>query len=171
MALRPGAFSAIDLFAQLTGLRDYGAGPSGEMKSKTRYASGTGDRQAENLFFDERTLVGGASETLDLTTILNGNDQALGAAEVAVFGIQTNATNPAGVRMDDSPANPWTAFLSSSGATDDAQLDFPPGVTMAFDAPLDGSYAVNAGSRAFQMTNLDGGTDAIYRIFILTRDS
>lgn len=172
MALQPGARVKLDIFAQLAALSGYKGGPYCDTPSVDQaFGSGSGSNQAENLHCSARNLAASTSETINLETIPNGNGVGLGAAEVVVFIIQAAVANTSNIRVDDSPATPWLALLSSSGATDDAQLDIAPGCTVALIAPPDGSYPVNAGSRSFDVTNLDGANAADYTLFVLTRDS
>lgn len=171
MALSLPARISMNFLAQLAPNGDEGGGKIGEVLLDLLLSSGTGDNQGDGLFFDSRVLVAAANEDIDLQTILDGNSVALGAAEVAILIIQTPATNLGTIRMRDSAATPWLSFLSSGGATDDAQLDFPPGVTMLLAAPLDGTYAVAAGNKIINFINLDGVNSNTYLLAVIPRSA
>ena len=63
------------------------------------------------------------------------------------------------------------SFLSASGATDDAQLDFPPGTTMMLFNPIDAAYLVAGGNKIINFINLDGVNSNTYLIAALTRSA
>jgi len=73
--------------------------------------------------------------------------------------------------MRDSAANAWTAYLNASGATDDAQLDFPPGVTQILVATPAATYAVSGTDKVINFLNLDGSNSNTYLIAVLTRSA
>ena len=171
MALAKPARVFASLDSQLLPNGDEGGGKTAEVLLDLLLANGTGDNQADGQLFDSRTLVASANEDIDLQLILDGNNLALAAAEVVILIIQTPATNLGTIRMRDSAATPWISFLSSSGATDDAQLDFPPGVTMLLAAPVDGTYAVAGGNKIINFINLDGVNSNTYIITVLPRTS
>lgn len=171
MALAIPAQIRMEFFAQLAPNGDEEGGKIGRVLADLFFANGTGTNQGDGLFFDQRTLVASANEEIDLQLVTDGNNQALGAAEVAVMVIQTPSTNQGTIQWDDSAATPWIAFLSSSGATDDAQLAFPPGVTMFLTAPVDGTYAVAGGNKIINFLNLDGANSNTYTIAVIPRTS
>ncbi|NRA03739.1 MAG: hypothetical protein HRU00_14165 [Myxococcales bacterium] len=171
MALSPQTRIALSLFAQLTPNGDEGGGKIAELDFDVVWASGTGTSQADDMYQDSRTLVASANEDIDLQTITNGNGVAMASAEVVAIAIETPQTNAGTIRLRDSATNPWISFLSSSGATDDAQLDFPPGATMVLAAPLDGSYAVAAGNKTLNFINLDGSNSNVYKLTLITRSA
>ncbi len=160
------------LFTFLTQLRPDGdeeGGPVIEIKVDERLTNGNGANQAAIPVKSVRTLGAGASETIDWTTFVDGNGNAINAVEVVYWGILADVANGAGIQIDDSPANPWTSFLRSSGATDDAQNEILPGGFVIAGTTADPAYPVAAGNRAFQVTNLDGANAATYTIFAATR--
>lgn len=170
MAIQPGAVFQLFTRAQLTALAGYGAGPDGEIKIDEEFGSGSGDNLAENLHASSRNLGASANETIDLQTILNGNGAALNAAQVVVFIIKAAATNTGTLRIDDSSTNPWSALLSSSGATDDARLDIAPGACLALVSTGNATYPVSGTSKTFVVTNTVAAA-ATYELFVLTRDT
>lgn len=170
-SLQPGARVFFEAVAQLVPSAGFTSGPLKRLRVDQAIANGTGTNQAQNLHYSMRNLTASASETIDLQTIPNANGNALAAVDVVVFIVKAADTNGANIRLDDSPANPWTALFSSSGATDNAQLDIAPGACVPVLAFVDGSYPVSGSSKAFQVTNTDGAAAADYELFILTRDA
>ena len=160
------------LFTFLTQLRPTGdeeGGPLVEIQIDERLTNGSAAGQATHPIKEVRTLAAGASETIDWTTIVDGNGDAINAAEVVFWGIIADPGNGAGIQIDDTPANPWSSFIRSTGATDDAQIEIPPAGFIIAGTVADPAYAVAAGNRAFQVTNLDGANAATYTIFAATR--
>ncbi len=133
------------------------------------FANGTGANQADGVFFDSRVLVASANEDIDLQLILDENKNALAAEQVAVLIIQTPATNLGTIQMNDSAATPWISYLSSSGATDDARLDFLPGTTQILVCTPAVAYDVGAGNKIINFINLDGVNSNTYLLAVLTR--
>ncbi len=171
MALAVPAQIGMNFRAQLAPDGDETGGKIGEVLVDLLFANGTGTNQGDGLFFDSRVLTSSSNEDIDLQTILDGNGNALGAAEIAILIIQTPSTNLGTIEMNDSAATPWVSFLTSSGATDDAELKFPPGVTMFLTAPVDGSYAVTAGNKIINFLNLDGSNSNTYLLAVIPRTS
>lgn len=171
MALALPSQIGVNFRAQLAPNGDEAGGKIGEILVDLLFANGVGANKADGLFFDSRVLVASANEDIDLQTILDGNGIALGAVEVAVLVIQTPATNEGTIQMRDSSANAWTAYLNASGATDDAQLDFPPGVTQILVATPAATYAVSGTDKVINFLNLDGSNSNTYLIAVLTRSA
>lgn len=171
MALSPLTKIFVAIFAQLTPDGDNSGGKIAEVSVDLGWSSGSGDNQADGVFHDSRTLIASATETIDLQTILDGNGNALGAAEIAALIIECPQSNQGDIQMDDSAATPWLAWLASSGATDDATLTLKPGVSQILVAPLDGSYPVSAGAKLINFVNLDGANPNTYTITAIVRQS
>ena len=134
-------------------------------------ANGVGANQADGLFHDSRDLVASANEDIDLQLIQDENKNALAALQVVLLIIQAPSTNQGTIRMRDSAATPWLSFLSSSGATDDAQADIIPGAFVVVGCPVAAAYAVAGGNKIINFINLDGANTNTYVLTILTRSA
>jgi hypothetical protein len=173
MALTAGTQAFLRLYAQQAANPSYGAGGDAEVRVEVEYGSGAGDRLAEALHFSSRTLAGAAAESIDLTTILDANGDALAAAQVMIFCLEADESNVDAVRLDvgNAVANSWTALVSASGAVDQARLDIQPGAVVPLISWKNGAYPVSGTSKVVQVTNLDATTDATYRLFVLASRS
>lgn len=170
MALSPLTKILISVFAQLKPDGDEGGGKIAEVSIDVGWASGNGNNQANGLFGnDTRTLAASANEDIDFTTILDGNGNALNAEDIAALIIECPQSNQGDIQARDSSANPWTGWLASSGATDDATLTIKPGAAVVLVSPIAGSYPVNAGSRVLNFINLDGSNPNDYTITAVVR--
>lgn len=171
MALSLPAQLGINFRAQLAPNGDEGGGKIAEILVDLLFANGTGANQADGVFFDSRDLVASANEDIDLQTILDGNNVALGAAEVVVLIIQTPATNLGNIQLNDTAANPWISWFASSGATDDAEMIFLPGTTNLLVCTPAAAYAVAGGNKTMNFLNLDGVNTNTYILALLTRSA
>ncbi len=170
MALNIPTQIGINFRAQLAPNGDEGGGKIGEILVDLLLGNGVGANQADGMFFDERSLAGGANEDIDLQTIVDGNGVALGAAEIVVLIIQTPASNTGTIELNDSAANPWISWLNSA-VGQDATLDFLPGTTNVLVCTAAAAYAVAGGNKTMNFLNLEGGATNVYTLAILTRSA
>lgn len=142
-------------------------GNRGSIDLDALWGNGTGDDASEAIFFDgSRSLAASTNEDIDLATALDMQGQALALAEVRLLAIQTPETNLGTIQMSPSTVDGWTSYLSASGATDNPQLDFPPGTTKFISVGPDGAFAVGGGNDSINFANLDGANANVYKIFI-----
>lgn len=168
MAIAPRARILFELLSVLLPAGDGGGGSTiSTPKVDEAWGSGTGVRQVEDQFGDIRTLAGGANEDIDLQVVQNENGDAIALTAARLIVIQADPANGAGIRVStDAAVTGFTAWLSSSGATDDPQLDIPPGGTEISIAPTT-AHVVAAGAKTINIENLDGANPATYTIAVL----
>lgn len=164
MALRVARFR-LQVLSQLSPTGDKVGGALGETLIDERYASGTGDRQADADLFDVRTVVGLATDTLDLQTVNDSNGVALGAAEVVDFCITASESNTGNLRITPAAATPWNGLLGAAG-----EHDLKPGASLVLHSTQDGDYPISAGNKALEIENL-GAASAVYTIHVIVRRS
>lgn len=156
-----------DISAILAALGELSDGPRGVLGVDERWGNGSGGQAVQTMYYDQRSLAGGANEDIDLKTDLDGNNVALAMVEARVFIIQCPGTNSNGIQMTPSTVDGWDTFLSASGATDDPQITVQPGATVILIAPKDGSYAVAASNDSVNFLNLDGAGANTYTLMVL----
>lgn len=161
-----GARFLLDLFSVLETLGDGTGGPVAHLTLDERFASGTGDRQADGRRFEVRTLGASAGETLNLQTDLDEFGNALAAAEVVVFVLRAHASNVGNLRVTPGAVEPWNDLLGATG-----QHDLRPGAALVLFSTADGDYPITAGNRQLDVDNLDGGNPASYTLYALVRQS
>lgn len=144
---------------------DYAGKLRGQILTDRSFAEGTTTNKADKWWFDDATVTGSGTNSVDLQTQVGAGGSAMGLVDVRVFALKAPTTNGADLRITPNATNGWTALFSSSGATDDPQIDVAPGTTLILLAPVDNAYPVSATDKVFDITNLDGSA-ATYTILI-----
>ena len=155
----------VTMGATLTKTRDMGviAQDALSFTRKFELLTGVGAGQADKLFYDERELTTGANETLDLSGVLVdafGDTFTIARikaiallAESAVVGTVANTTD---LTFGAAAANPWVAFLNSTGTV----TLKPGGLVFACCGPADAvGWVVTGGTGdQFKISNAAGAT-------------
>lgn len=125
---------------------------------------GTGDNQADTIFYDQRTLANGASEELDLSgTLLDALGQTVNLTKVKAMYFGADPTNTDTIVIGGAAGSQFVAWVGT--ATDKVKI-MPSG--FLFVAAPVGGYAVGAGTTdKLKVLNSAAGAQAIYDVIIL----
>ena len=131
--------------------------------------SGVGANQADEVWFDTRTLTTGANEDLDFSGTTLQNAFGVNIAFVKVNGIFVLAlsTNTTNLTVGNAAA---TQFLAGFGGATHTWI-LKPGDWIAVATPAAAGWAVGAGATdLFRITNA-AGASASYKIAVIGRRS
>lgn len=127
--------------------------------------AGAGGTLANNSFGpQQRTLAGGANETLDWTNFTNSlqeTAQSFGTAIRFFYLVHLPTSTASGIRIGNVGAGAWLPLNWPAATT----LDFKPGEFVIIGAPTTtGLPVVGAGARLLKVLNLDGANAATYEV-------
>ncbi len=148
--------SALDLGAQ-------GQVPLNFAKA-AEFANGTGANQANQLFFDERTIAASSSEELDLAgSLTNAFGETITFTKVKGIVIFALAANTNNVVVGGAAEHAFAAMFDDAAD----ELVIRPGGLFVLTAPNVDGMAVGAGaSDKLKVANSSSGTGVTYQIAI-----
>jgi hypothetical protein len=129
------------------------------------FANGTGSGQANLIFRDQRTLLTGANETLDLAGALTdpfGATLTFGHVKALII---ENTSTARTLTVGGAAANAWETWTSAGGT-----VTVPPGGIFSICAPAAG-FAVTAGTGDLLKIANDAGSSCTYNLIIIGTSS
>lgn len=149
--------------------------PAGDAIGKVRDAfpdvdmlwpDGTGSNQADQFFYDERTLAGGANEDIDLKALPAmpwSAPSAINMAEIRAIWIRVTDAQPDALEVKPGAANGFLGFLKDASDI----LVIHQGGEMRLTNPIDGLMPVGASTKVLNFLNSHGSTALNYHILVV----
>lgn len=169
LSAKTGLTSEWNVAESVTGLTD-SIKLSGNDDDSLSFLIGTGSGMVDTVYFQERTLLAGANETLDLSSIgvadaKSNFNVAFGFAHIKSIKVRIltnsdNTTIASSIRIGGAASNAWNGWLSA-GATEDIDHNGSP-----FVKGSDTGRPVDSTHKNLKIENLDLTHSLTYQILV-----